>query len=217
MKIEVKNLSKSFKENQILDNVSITFSEGKIYGLAGRNGSGKSVFLKIITGLYAKDAGTILYNSKEINFQKEFPHGVGALIEKPNFFNNLSGYENLKLLANIQNKISNDEILKSLEIVNLTEEKDKKYAKYSLGMKQKLGIAQAIMEQPEVIILDEPFNGIEEFSVKKIKEYLKSLKKQGKTIILSSHIKEDLQELCDFIYLFDDKKVKEITHETENI
>lgn len=202
MKIEVKNLSKSFKENQILENVSITFSEGKIYGLAGRNGSGKSVFLKIITGLYAKDAGTILYNSKEINFQKEFPHGVGALIEKPNFFNNLSGYENLKLLANIQNKISNDEILKSLEIVNLTEEKDKKYAKYSLGMKQKLGIAQAIMEQPEVIILDEPFNGIEEFSVKKIKEYLKSLKKQGKTIILSSHIKEDLQELCDFIYLF---------------
>ena len=210
MKIEVKNLNKSFKENQILENVNITFSEGKIYGLAGRNGSGKSVFLKIITGLYIKDSGTILYNSKEINFYKEFPCGVGALIEKPNFFNNLSGYENLKLLANIQNKISNNEILKSLEIVNLTDEKDKKYSKYSLGMKQKLGIAQAIMENPEVIILDEPFNGIEEFSVNKIKEYLKSLKKQGKTIILSSHIKEDLIELCDEIYLFDTGFVKKV-------
>lgn len=203
MEIIVKNVSKSFKDIPVLNQVNLEFLEGKIYGLEGRNGSGKSVLLKIICGLYLPSEGSVLFNFKELNMKKEFPMKVAALIEKPAFFPNLSGYDNLKLLANIKKEIGEEEIQRALSIVNLENEKDKKYSKYSLGMKQKLGIAQAIMEENEVIILDEPFNGIEKDSVLKIKDYLKELKKKGKTIILSSHIKDDLEELCDKIYHFD--------------
>lgn len=208
MEIKLVNVGKKFQDNVVLDNVNLTFENSKIYGLSGRNGSGKSVLLKLITGLYLPTTGEITWNNKNLNMNKSFPENMGALIEKPNFFTNLTGYENLKLLAKIQNKISEDDIIKALEIVDLIPEKDKIYAKYSLGMKQKLGISQAIMENPEFLILDEPFNGIEENSVKKIKKYLLNLKKEGKTIILSSHIKEDLEELCDEIILFEVPYVK---------
>ena len=203
MKIEIKNISKRFKDNIILNNINMTLNEGKIYGLAGRNGTGKSVFCKIICGLYFPTDGTILYDGKEINVKKTFPKNISALIEKPNFFSELTGYENLKLLADIKKEIGKEEILKALETVNLINEKDKKFSKYSLGMKQKLGIAQAIMEDNQVIILDEPFNGIENITVLKIKSYLKELASNGKTIIISSHIKDDLEELCDEIYYFE--------------
>ena len=203
MKIEIKNISKRFKDNIILNNINMTLNEGKIYGLAGRNGTGKSVFCKIICGLYFPTDGTILYDGKEIKVKKTFPKNISALIEKPNFFSELTGYENLKLLADIKKEIGKEEILKALETVNLINEKDKKFSKYSLGMKQKLGIAQAIMEDNQVIILDEPFNGIENITVLKIKSYLKELASNGKTIIISSHIKDDLEELCDEIYYFE--------------
>lgn len=206
MKIETKNLCKEFKNNIVLDNINIKFEEGKIYGLSGRNGSGKSVFLKIICGLYKVTSGKVFYDEKELNFKKDFPKNIGALIEKPSFFSDLTGFENLSLISDIKKEIKDDDILNALKIVNL-EEYNKKYYKYSLGMKQKLGIAQAIMEYPEIIILDEPFNGIEEETVIKIKKYLKDLKNNNKTIIISSHIKEDLEELCDVIYHFDNKKV----------
>lgn len=203
MRVELKNVEKSFKDNVILTNVNLVFESGKIYGLAGRNGSGKSVLTKMITGLYLPTKGEITWDNKNLNMKKEFPPNMGALIEKPNFFTSLTGLENLELLSNIKKIIGKDEILEALEIVNLIDDKDKKYNKYSLGMKQKLGIAQAIMEKPEFLILDEPFNGIEKITVDKIKKYLLKLKKEGKTIIISSHIKEDLDELCDEIYLFD--------------
>ena len=209
MKIKIENLSKKFKDNCVLQNVNLTMESGFIYGLEGRNGSGKSVFLKLICGLYLPSSGHITFDDKEYNFKNEFPNMIGAFIERPSFFPDLTGFENLKLLAKIQNKISDKEIFESLELVNLIDEKDKKYSKYSLGMKQKLGIAQAIMEDREVIILDEPFNGIEEISVKKIKKYLKKKKKAGKLIILSSHIKDDLEEICDKIYYFDNGGVIE--------
>ena len=178
-----------------------------IYGLYGLNGSGKSVFLKLICGFYIPTLGEILYNGINLNNKKEFCNEIRALIEKPSFFSDLSGYENLKLLANIQKKISDKEILEALEIVNLTSEKDKKYSKYSLGMKQKLGIAQAIMEKTKFIVLDEPFNGIERETVTRIKDYLKSLKDKGVTIIISSHIKEDLNELVDEMIYFEDGEI----------
>ena len=203
MKVSFKNVEKRFKENIVLKDITLDFEEGKIYGLAGRNGSGKSVLLKMICGLYLPTKGEITWNQKKLNMKKEFPENMGALIEKPNFLTNLSGMENLILLSKIQNKITEKDILKSLDIVNLLNEKDKKYSKYSLGMKQKLGIAQAIMEDPEFLILDEPFNGIEKDTVDKIKKYLKKLKQNHKTIIISSHIKEDLEELCDEILYFD--------------
>lgn len=207
MKIEIKNLSKSFKDNLIIDNINIAFKSGKIYGLWGRNGAGKSVFLKLISGFYIPTSGEVLFDGKNYNKTKQFPPSMRVLIEKPTFFPDLTGFENLKILADIQHKITNEDILKSLEIVNLLSEKDKKYSKYSLGMKQKLGIAQAIMEDPEIIILDEPFNGIEEETVKKLISYFKKIKK-NKIIIISSHIKEDLNELSDKIYEFDMGKIK---------
>lgn len=209
MKIEVKNLEKKFKNNTILSDVNLEFTSGHIYGLAGRNGSGKSVFLKILCGLYKPTLGIVLFNGKNYHLDNMFVPNLRALIEKPSFFPDLTGYENLELLAKIQNKISSNEILSSLKRVNLIEEKDKLYKEYSLGMKQKLGIAQVIMENPDILILDEPFNGIEEETVKKISNYLLELKHLGKLIIISSHIKEDLNYLCDEIYYFDNGKVQQ--------
>lgn len=210
MKIIVKNISKEFKNIKVLEDINLTFESGNVYGLNGRNGSGKSVFQKLLCGLYLPTTGTITYDGKEYNFKNEFPSMVGALIEKPSFFPNLTGYENLKILANINNLISDKEIHETLKIVNLQDESNKKYNKYSLGMKQKLGIAQALMENKEVTILDEPFNGLDDASVTKIKEYLLKLKKGNKIVILSSHIKNDLEEICDKIYYFDAGKVKEL-------
>ncbi len=208
MKIEIKNVSKKFKNNLVLDKVNLTFTTGHIYGLKGRNGSGKSVFLKILAGLYTPSEGEVLFDNKKFNPKKEYPPNMRALIENPTFFANMTGYENLKLLAKIQGKISDKEILEALELVNLISEKDKKYNKYSLGMKQKLGIAQVFMEDPKILILDEMFNGLEENTVLKLKDYLKEIKKE-KIIIITSHQKEDLELLCDKIYFFDNGVVKD--------
>lgn len=208
MNIEIKNMSKKFKNNIVLNNVNLVFEDGKIYGLSGRNGSGKSVLLKIICGIYAPTTGEILFDGKNYNANNMFVPNLRALIEKPNFFPDLTGFENLKILARIQNKISDNEIIKALEDVNLIEEKDKKFSEYSLGMKQKLGIAQALMEDPKIILLDEPFNGVEEQSVSKISNILLKEKQKGKIIIISTHIKEDLERISDVIYYFDNGCIK---------
>lgn len=208
MKIEFKNVSKSFKKVEILKNINLEFDSGNIYGIYGRNGSGKSVFLKMLAGFMIPTSGEILYDGENLNLKNEFPKDLRALIESPSFFPDLSGFDNLKLLSKIQNKIGDEEILNALDIVNLIEEKDKKYSKYSLGMKQKLGIAQAIMENPKILILDEPFNGIEEKTVKKIINYLNEIKKD-KIILISSHIIEDLNALTKTIYYFDNKEIHE--------
>lgn len=209
MKIELKNVSKSFKKIKVIDDVSISFESGHIYGFYGRNGSGKSVLQKIISGLYTPTTGTVLIDGVDINATGTYPSNMRVLIEKPAFFPDISGFENLKLLADINKTIDEKKILEILELVNLTEEKNKKYSKYSLGMKQKLGVAQAIMEDPDILILDEPFNGIEQATVDKLTEYFLSKKKEGKLIIVSTHIKEDLTKLSDKIYVFDNGKVSE--------
>ena len=207
MKIEVKNITKKFKENCVINKISATFESGKVYGLYGRNGSGKSVFLKMIAGLYIPTTGEILYDGIDLNKEDKYPISLRAFIERPSFFPDLTGYQNLKLLAEIQDKIGDK------EIINLIEEKDKKFSKYSLGMKQKLGIAQVIMEDPEVLIFDEPFNGIEKESVNKIMEYLKSQKEDGKCIFISTHIMEDLNRLADHIYEMDCGSLIEVSNE----
>lgn len=209
MKIELKNVSKSFKKIKVIDDVSMTFESGNIYGFYGRNGSGKSVLQKIISGLYVPTTGSVLIDGVDINKTGTYPSNMRILIEKPAFFPDISGLENLKLLADINKTIEEKKILEILELVNLTEEKNKKYSKYSLGMKQKLGVAQAIMEDPDILILDEPFNGIEQATVDKLTEYFLSKKKEGKLIIVSTHIKEDLTKLSDKIYVFDNGKVSE--------
>ena len=177
MKIEVKYVQKRFKKNIILDQVNVTFESGKIYGFVGRNGSGKTVLLKMICGFFTPTKGEILIDGVNIIKEKSFPKDTRALIENPKFIPDLSGLQNLKLLAKIQNKISEKEILETLEKVNLLKEKDKKFSEYSLGMKQKLGIAQVLMEDPKVMILDEPFNGIEDETSQELRELLIEEKK----------------------------------------
>lgn len=203
MKIEVKNVRKDFKKINVLHDLNITFESGKIYGLIGRNGSGKSVFLKMICGFYEPTEGEILFDGVNIIKEKTFPSNTRALIEKPCFLPDLTGLENLQLLASIQKKINSDDINKTLKDVNLYDERNKKYSQYSLGMKQKLGIAQVLMENPDVIILDEPFNGIENSTADKLRKLLLNEKKNGKIIIVASHIKEDIEILVDELYEFD--------------
>lgn len=210
MKIEVKNVSKSFKKIEILNNINVTFEEGKIYGLVGRNGSGKSVFLKMLCAFYEPTSGEILFDGINVIKNKSFPPDTRALIEKPTFLSDLSGLDNLKVLAKIQNRIDEKEIIKTLEDVNLAEDMNKKYKVYSLGMKQKLGIAQVLMENPKIIILDEPFNGIENKTAEKLRNILLEEKKKNKLIIMATHIKEDLEKLADVIYEFDDKNIKQL-------
>lgn len=210
MKIEIKNVKKKFKDIEVIKDANVTFESGNIYGLYGRNGSGKSVFQKIVAGLYIPTSGVVLYDGVDINKEKIYPMNVRAIIDKPSFFPDLTGYQNLKILSEIQNKIGEKEILEALEIVNLVEEKDKRFSKYSLGMKQKLGIAQVIMEDVDVLILDEPFNGVERKTVDKIVDYLLKKKKEGKIIIISSHIVDDLYRLADKVYEFDDGNISEV-------
>ncbi|MEG2311701.1 MAG: ABC transporter ATP-binding protein [Bacilli bacterium] len=210
MKIEIKQVMKKFKNEVILDNVNMQLNGGHIYGFVGRNGSGKSVFLKMLCGFYIPTSGEILFDGINIIKEKTFPPSTRALIEKPNFLSDLTGYENLKLLAEIQNKISSKEIETALKKVNLDDQKNKRFSKYSLGMKQKLGIAQVLMENPDVLIFDEPFNGIESSTVEKLRKEFLAQKDSGKLIIVSSHIKEDIDMLADEIYEFADFTVKKL-------
>ena len=210
MKLEIKNLSKSFKEAEVLKNVNLTFEEGKIYGFIGRNGSGKSVLLKIICGFYKPTSGEILLDGYDYIKNNSFPESTRALIEKPNFLPDLTGYENLKLLASIQNKIGDKEIKETIDKVNLEADANKKFAKYSLGTKQKLGIAQVLMEDPNILIFDEPFNGVENATAETIRNILLEEKKKNKIIIIASHIKEDIDTLADVVYEVDAGTINEI-------
>lgn len=201
--IVIKNVSKSFDGIEVLHDVNLDLEEGKIYGFIGRNGSGKSVLFKIICGLYYPTSGSVLVDGVDIHKKDVFPNNMRVLIEKPNFLPNLTGLENLKLLASIQNKITEEDIILILDKLNLKKDMNKLYHKYSLGMKQKLAVAQVFMENPKMMIFDEPFNGIEEKTVEVIKKILLEEKKNGKIILISSHIKEDIEELADTIYFVD--------------
>ncbi|MCM1370965.1 MAG: ABC transporter ATP-binding protein [Clostridium sp.] len=211
MILEVKNVSKKFGDNEVLKNVSLKLESGKIYGFIGRNGSGKSVLLKIICGFYAPTSGEILLDNYNYIKNNTFPENTRALIEKPNFLPDLTGIENLELLASIQNKIGKKEIEETIKKVNLEKEANKKYSKYSLGTKQKLGIAQVLMENPDLIILDEPFNGVENETTKRIRKLLLEEKQNNKLIIIASHIKEDINELADVVYEIDDGNINEVS------
>lgn len=204
MKIEIKNVTKKFKDIIVLESVNMVLEEGKIYGFVGHNGSGKSVLLKIICAFYEPTSGEVLFDGVNVIKENSFPPDTRALIEKPNFLPELTGKENLLLLARVQNKIGETEVDETLNVVGLERVANKKYHQYSLGMKQKLGIAQVLMENPKIMIFDEPFNGLDEESAKKIRNILLQEKKKGKIIILATHIKEDISILCDEIYKFND-------------
>ena len=208
MKIEIKNVTKKIDKEMVLNDISLSLNSGTIYGLVGRNGSGKSMLLKTICGFAKPDKGYVIVNGEDIYKNNTFPKNTAALIERPNYLPELTGFENLKMLASINKKIDDTEILNTLKKVNLLDEKDKKFKKYSLGMKQKLGIAQVLMENPDIMILDEPFNGLEEESANKIRKILLEEKEKGKLIIIATHIKEDIDELCNVIFHIDKGKIK---------
>lgn len=207
--IKLENVCRKFGDQIVINNVSLELKEKKIYGFIGRNGSGKSVLFKIICGFIVPDSGDVIINNKNIYKTDSFPENVAALIEKPKFIGNLSGLDNLKLLAGINNKISEKDICGLLKRLDLYDEKDKLYKKYSLGMKQKLGIIQVLMENPEIMIFDEPFNGLDDETTDVVRNLLLEEKRKGKIILISSHIKEDIEKLCDCVYRINNGKVLE--------
>lgn len=208
--IEIRNVQKKFKGMVIFDNLNITFEKGKIYGIIGHNGSGKSVLFKMICGFLYPNSGSIIVNGKQIGKEIVFPDNFGIIIDRPGYIGNKSGFDNLKSLALIQNKITDKDIEKAMKIVGLQIENKQKVKNYSLGMKQKLAIAQAIMENQSILILDEPFNALDYDSVINIRNLLKTYREEGKTILLTSHNKEDIDELCDEILRIRNNKLEKI-------
>lgn len=205
--INVDHVSMEFGEEKVLDDVIYEFHEGVIYGIVGNNGSGKTVLMKCICGFLIPTSGRIFVNYKEIGKTVDFPEDIGLIIETPGFLPNLTGLKNLELLASLRKKIGLVSIKEALLKVGLDPGLKKSVAKYSLGMRQRLGIAQAIMEDPSVLILDEPFNGLDKKGVLQMHELILQLKKQKKTILLSSHSQKDIDVLCDVVCEMDGGKL----------
>lgn len=205
--IEIENLTKIFGTQTVILDVSGIFYPGKIYGFVGRNGSGKTVLMKMILGFIKPTSGTIKVNGKEI----DIPDDIGAIIETPGFLPEYSAFQNLKLMAMIRGKITSKRIRETIKLVGLDPDSKKHVGKYSLGMRQRLGIAQAIMEDPQILLLDEPLNGLDNEGVEEMRNVLLKQKDQGKLIIIASHSKEDIDILCDEIFRFDHGKI--IGHE----
>lgn len=209
--IEIKNVSKRFSGDVVLRPVDLSFEKGKIYGLIGRNGSGKTVLLKIISGFLKPTTGTVTVNGLLLGKKNEFPKNTGVLIEKPGFLPYKSGFQNLKYLSKIQGIISDQEIHMALEQTGLAFAGKKAVEKYSMGMKQRLGIAQAIMENPEILILDEPMNGLDDQGASQMRKLFLRLRDEGKTILLASHMQEDIRELCDKVYRIDGGIIEQVS------
>lgn len=197
--IKIENVTLKIKENLILNNINVEFEKGKIHGLIGRNGSGKTMLMKCICGFVKPTSGEIFVRGKKVGKDFDFPPDVGIIIETPGFIPYYSGLKNLKLLAGLNKKIGVDEVKNAMQKVGLDPELKRHVRKYSLGMRQRLGLAQAIMENPDILILDEPFNGLDKDGVSDMREYLLDFKAQGKTILIASHSAEDISVLCDTV------------------
>ena len=198
--IKLDDVTVKFKEHLVMDKVCMEFESGKIYGIIGRNGSGKTVLLKCICGLMDTTDGTVSVNGKIVGKDVDFPENIGFIIENPGFLPHYSGFKNLKYLASIRGTITDDDIRRCIRTVGLDPDDKKSVKHYSLGMKQRLGLAQAMMENPDILILDEPMNGLDKHGVADIRELLMELKKQGKLILLVSHNPADIELLCDEVY-----------------
>ena len=208
--IKVDNAVKKFDKYTILDHVNITCNKGEICGIVGRNGSGKTVLFKSICGFVKLNEGTITVNGKVMGKDLRVLKKAGIIIEEPGFLRNKSGMKNLEYLYMINNKRDKKYLRSVMENVGLDPYSRKKVGKYSLGMRQRLAIAQATMEDQDIIILDEPMNGLDNHGVQEVREYLLQLKKQGKTILIASHNREDIDVLCDKVYEMDRGELKQI-------
>lgn len=202
--IKVEHLSKAFREQMVLKDVNAVFEKGNIYGIIGRNGSGKSMLFKCICGFIRPTEGKVQIYGKEIGKDIDMAPCTGMLIEGTGFLANYNAYHNLEFLVNIRKKVGKQQILDVLKTVGLEDVGSKKVGKFSMGMKQRLGIAQAIVEEQEILILDEPMNGLDHQGVKEMRNLLLSLKEKQCTILVASHNKEDIEILCDKVYEMDD-------------
>ena len=201
--VSFENVCKSFNKEQVLQNVSCTFESGKIHGFVGKNGSGKTVLMKMICGLVLPSSGTIHVRGQQVGKDIDVPSNIGALIDSPGFLSYHSGKKNLRYLANLNRKIGDSDIRAVMERVGLDYNSKKAVGKYSLGMRQRLGIAQAIMENPEILLLDEPMNGMDKHGSADIRRLILDLRTEGKTIFLASHIPQDVDIMCDTIFELD--------------
>lgn len=211
--IQLQNVTKRIKENTLLDNVSYTFKSGFVYGLYGQNGSGKTMLLRAISGLINLDSGSIFIDGEKLHDKIEFPPETGIVIENMELLPECSAKRNIQMLAKIKNIADEKDIIFSLERVGLDPDSDKKVKKFSLGMKQRLNIAQAIFENQKIILLDEPTNALDEDAVQLIYKIIREEKSRGATIIVATHHKEDLKEVCDVILKIAEGKIVE---ENEN-
>ena len=197
--VSVRNITKTFGRECVLNGISQDFEKGKIHGIVGNNGSGKTVLMKCICGFLLPDEGIVLVNGKRVGIDMDFPPDLGIIIETPGFLPGLSALRNLEILASLNKKTGLSDIADSIRQVGLDPTDKKPVGKYSLGMRQRLGIAQAIMENPSLLILDEPLNGLDKQGVIEMRKLIKGLKDDGKTVILASHNQMDIDELCDTV------------------
>lgn len=216
--VRLEDYCKSFKSAEVLKNINLTLESGKVIGLKGKNGSGKTMLMRAISGLILPTSGKVYINDKELGRHISFPPSIGILIENPSFISNYTGFKNLKILASIQNRISDDEIRDAIRKVGLDPDDKRTFKKYSLGMKQRLGIAAAIMERPDIVILDEPINALDEAGAGLIKGLLYELKANGSLIIIACHDTEELNYLSDEIYeIYDGEITGHIEHPDEKV
>ena len=208
--IEVIDVSKSFKDHTVLQNINLTVNKGEICGIIGRNGSGKTVLLKCICKIFLEDSGEIYILGENTTKNPSIIKNLGVLIETPAFLENFSGYWNLKFLADLSHKIGKKEVQAILRVVGLEEAQDKKVKNYSLGMKQRLAIAQTIMENQTILILDEPMNGLDKKGVSQMREIFLEYKKKGNSILMATHNPQDVEILCDHVYEMDDGVIERL-------
>lgn len=205
--VELRHVTKILKGKKVLDDICCTFTEGQVYGLMGINGSGKTMLMRAICGLITPTSGEVVINGKALGKELSFPESLGALIENPSFIDFYTGFENLQLIAKIKKVVSASQINDTLQKVGLEPGDKRKYKKYSLGMKQRLGIAAAIMELPDIVIFDEPLNALDEEGVKCFRNIIAELKEHGSIIILACHDRDELLFLSDHIYKIDQGRI----------
>lgn len=212
MKIELEGVSKKIKGITVLDNINMVLESSKVYGLKGKNGSGKTMLMRAVSGLIIPTKGVILIDGERLGKDISFPKSIGILIENPAFISNYTGLKNLQVLASIQKRIGDVEIRETLEKVGLDPDDKRTYRKYSLGMKQRLGIAAAVMEKPDIVILDEPVNALDESGAKQVRSILKEQKDRGAVCIIACHDSEELEFLSDEIIEISEGKIVKINN-----
>lgn len=208
MYMELTDISKSIGKTTILHDINLRIEGGKVYGLRGKNGCGKTMLMRVMSGLIKPTTGTVIINDKELWKDMTFPDSIGVLIENPSFIDGYTGYKNLKMLADIKGVIGEKEVKEALLKVGLDPEDKRKYRKYSLGMKQKLGIACAFMEHPDIVIMDEPINAIDEKGVELVRNIMNELRKEGKIVIIACHDAEEMDLLADEIFVMEEGTIK---------